>query len=239
LLTATGTYDETIANAVGCDSLVTLNLTINEPTASTLTETACGAYDFLGTLLTATGTYDETIANAVGCDSLVTLNLTIQEVPSANISQNGVVLLADDVVGAGYQWVDCDKANEPIEGQTKQQLTPTRSGNYAVEVSVDNCVAMSECILFDWVLSTSLIAETNISIFPTVTSGEIYLTSSQPMDEMQVIISSLNGTMIFHKQLPSLINEQRLFLDAADGIYVVQVIANNQLLTTQRIIKRN
>jgi hypothetical protein len=238
LLTMTGTYDETLTNAVGCDSLVTLNLTINEPTTSTLTETACGEYDFLGTLLTMTGIYDETLTNAVGCDSLVTLNLTIQEAPIAIIEQKGVVLFVDDVDGATYQWVDCDNADEPIEGEIKRQLTPPRSGNYAVEVSNDNCVVTSECILFDWVLGTSAFVEPKMNIFPTVTSGEIQLSTNQPMKDVQVIISTLNGTMIFHKQLPSL-NAQSVFINGADGIYVVQVIANNQLITTQKIIKRN
>jgi subtilisin family serine protease len=239
LLTATGTYHETLTNTVGCDSLVTLDLTIKESTTSTLTETACDTYEFLGTLLTATGTYHETLTNTVGCDSLVTLNLTINEAPIATVSQNGAVLFADELDGATYQWLDCDHGNEPIEGATKRQLTPPRSGNYAVAVSKDNCTSTSDCVLFDWVLGTAGPDQATLRVYPTITSGELLLNTNQALDRVQVVISSLNGTIVYYEQLPSLTNRHRLYIDAANGIYLIQVISDDQLISSQRIIKRN
>ena len=72
--TNTPTYIET--NAAGCDSVVTLNLTINYSNTGAETQTACDSYTWHGTTYTAstnTPTYIET--NAAGCDSVVTLNL--------------------------------------------------------------------------------------------------------------------------------------------------------------------
>ncbi len=40
-LGSTGTYTSTLINGVGCDSVVTLNLTVNHPTASSLSATIC------------------------------------------------------------------------------------------------------------------------------------------------------------------------------------------------------
>ena len=62
-----------------CDSLVTLNLTINESNEIVENVEACDSYEFDGAVLTASGQYQANFLNAAGCDSLVTLNLTIHE----------------------------------------------------------------------------------------------------------------------------------------------------------------
>ena len=85
--TSTATFDS--LNAAGCDSLTTLNLTINQPTTATVTASACGSYTWHGTTYnasTSTATFDTT--NAAGCDSLTTLHLTItaNTTPAVSIS---------------------------------------------------------------------------------------------------------------------------------------------------------
>ncbi len=85
--TNSGMYYDTIPNAVGCDSLLTLNLTINYSTADTMTVTACESYDSPSGLYnwTTSGTYYDTIPNTIGCDSLLTINLTINYTTSDSI----------------------------------------------------------------------------------------------------------------------------------------------------------
>ena len=43
-------YKDTLTNSVGCDSIVTLNLTINNNSTSTTTATACDSYNWNGTV---------------------------------------------------------------------------------------------------------------------------------------------------------------------------------------------
>jgi hypothetical protein len=75
----TATY--TLTNSAGCDSVVTLDLTINNSSLGTDIITACDSLTWIdGTTYTAsnnTATY--TLINAAGCDSVVTLDLTIYE----------------------------------------------------------------------------------------------------------------------------------------------------------------
>ncbi|MEO8150979.1 MAG: SBBP repeat-containing protein [Bacteroidia bacterium] len=75
----------TLINAAGCDSVITLNLTINQSTTSTDVIIACNTYIWIdGNTYTAnnnTATY--TLTNAAGCDSIITLNLTINPAPVA------------------------------------------------------------------------------------------------------------------------------------------------------------
>ncbi|NCW76346.1 MAG: hypothetical protein EBW13_06325, partial [Actinobacteria bacterium] len=92
-LTTSGTYMDTLTNAAGCDSVITLNLTVNQPSATTITQTICApnSYSFNGQSYNATGTYTATLTNAAGCDSVITLNLTVVDVqitqePSSSLS---------------------------------------------------------------------------------------------------------------------------------------------------------
>lgn len=78
VITESGTYHGAFTSQSGCDSLVTLNLTINEIETNTVTLTEFDSYEFNGTVLSTTGMYNATLTNQVGCDSLVTLNLTIR-----------------------------------------------------------------------------------------------------------------------------------------------------------------
>ena len=68
-------------NSAGCDSTATLNLTIDMPTISTLTISACDSYFWNGTTYNASGTYVWNGTNAVGCDSSATLVLTVNNTP--------------------------------------------------------------------------------------------------------------------------------------------------------------
>ncbi|MBQ3735201.1 MAG: right-handed parallel beta-helix repeat-containing protein, partial [Bacteroidales bacterium] len=83
----TATY--TLANAAGCDSVVTLNLTINQPTTGTDAQTACGSYTWIDgiTYTESNNTATYTLTNAAGCDSIVTLNLTIFPADSADFAE--------------------------------------------------------------------------------------------------------------------------------------------------------
>ena len=67
----------------------------------------------------------------------------------ASVTQTDVTLTADQNNGT-YQWIDCDNNNAPISGETNQSYTPTATGNYAVEVTVNGCTSVSECVLVDF-----------------------------------------------------------------------------------------
>ena len=79
-LTAAGTYSAVLQNLNGCDSTVTLNLTVNPNITSSQSITICQSalpYSWNSQLLTAAGTYATVLQNVNGCDSTVTLNLTV------------------------------------------------------------------------------------------------------------------------------------------------------------------
>ncbi|MES2593404.1 MAG: T9SS type A sorting domain-containing protein [Bacteroidota bacterium] len=76
--TSSGIYMDTIPNTDGCDSIMTIHLTVNN-TYSTLNETTCYSYTSPSGNYTwnNSGTYSDTLSNAVGCDSIITVHLLI------------------------------------------------------------------------------------------------------------------------------------------------------------------
>jgi hypothetical protein len=88
LLSIQGIYRDTLINAVGCDSVITLTLEVRPTSASSISASICDGttYNFNGSILTAQGIYRDTLTNSVGCDSVVTLNLNVRPTSATNIS---------------------------------------------------------------------------------------------------------------------------------------------------------
>jgi hypothetical protein len=75
--TSSGVYTYTTTNAIGCDNVATLNLTINNSSSSSTSVTACDSYSWNGTTYTASGIYVNNGTNVFGCPSVDSLVLTI------------------------------------------------------------------------------------------------------------------------------------------------------------------
>lgn len=85
--TTSGTYTTRIPNAAGCDSVITLNLTIRQNTSSTINQNVCASsYTLNSQTYTVSGTYTQHLTNSVGCDSAITLNLTLRQPSSSSIT---------------------------------------------------------------------------------------------------------------------------------------------------------
>ena len=78
--TTSGIYKDTLVNAGGLDSIVTLNLTINIPSFRTDTANIFGTsytWPVNNKTYTKCGIHKDTLSNKVGCDSILTLDLKL------------------------------------------------------------------------------------------------------------------------------------------------------------------
>ena len=73
---SSGIYTQTLVNAAGCDSVITLHLTINNNTGDT-TASVCNSFTWHGITYTGSATPTYIYTNSAGCDSVVTLHLFI------------------------------------------------------------------------------------------------------------------------------------------------------------------
>lgn len=90
IYTASGSYTAVIPNSQGCDSTITVDLTINNATTSTIADSGCDSLVINGMTYTFSGTYTQTLTNAAGCDSTITLTLDITPTPAMPVVQGTI-----------------------------------------------------------------------------------------------------------------------------------------------------
>ena len=81
-----GSFNTILVNAVGCDSIATLILTVNQTSSSTTNQTICNnqlPFSWNGNNYNAAGSYNVNFVNAAGCDSIATLILKVNQTTSS------------------------------------------------------------------------------------------------------------------------------------------------------------
>ncbi|HEX6427630.1 MAG TPA: gliding motility-associated C-terminal domain-containing protein, partial [Niastella sp.] len=143
---AAGTYKDTLVNSAGCDSIVTLILTVNPAVFGSQTATICTnqlPYLWNGNIYNRAGTYKDTLISAAGCDSIVTLqlNITTSTSRTENVSTcatsyklpNGVLVNASGVYTSTFtNQSGCDSI-------IVTNLTLEASPNLNINNPVPNC----------------------------------------------------------------------------------------------------
>lgn len=198
IYTSSGTYTQLYTNAVGCDSTLILNVTINSGTSSSFNASSCTPYSWNGSTYSVTGTYSQLFVNSAGCDSVVTLNLTIPVV-NAGISQSGNILTAT-ASGAVYQWLLCP-AFTAIPGATAQSYTAPGNGNYAVKVTMNGCTDTSLCKAVTGMAVNSQ-ALTVVDIFPNPGRGIFTLHYPKLSHAAGLSIYDMQGKCVWKQDLP-------------------------------------
>ena len=132
----------TLTNAAGCDSVVTLNLTINASSTGDTSAVACNYFVWHGQAYAQSGDYTYTTENVIGCDSVVTLHLTINNQITAtvdstvctNINWNGADYYTSGSYVAHLTSVDgCDSVvtlNLTVKGNATNTVNAEACGSY-------------------------------------------------------------------------------------------------------------
>ena len=84
---SSGVYKDTLLSSIGCDSIVTLNLSVKQAINESFSQKICsGDYFLFGNdKLEKSGTYQKTFQSISGCDSIVSLNLEV--IPIKTLTQ--------------------------------------------------------------------------------------------------------------------------------------------------------
>ena len=233
------TATHTIPNgaASGCDSVITLNLTINQTAQSLDIRSECDSLAWIdgNTYFSSNNTATHTISNgaANGCDSTVTLNLTINSVDTT-ITQNNNNLTANATV-ATFQWLDCDSNFAVISGDNNQLYVATSNGNYAVQVTQNGCTDTSACVSVTGVGITEL-GEVLYKVYPNPTNNIINIQFEKFDETTSYEVTSISGQRVLDGRITKRITQLDL-TNESKGIYLLKVI-NNETITTHKIIKQ-
>ncbi|MFT6923492.1 MAG: hypothetical protein ACJA1C_002507 [Crocinitomicaceae bacterium] len=224
---------QTYTNAAGCDSTVTLDLTINNSSASTDVQTACDSYVWIdgNTYTSNNNSAAQTLTNAAGCDSIVILDLTINTV---NISTTTTgVTITSDAVGVAYQWIDCSDYSEII-GETNQSFTATINGDYAVIVTENGCSDTSTCVVINSIGINENDELNNVVIYPNPNNGIIHLELGS-LSDVDIRVFSVQGKLVLEEKMINLPLHQIEF-KAPSGVYYLK-IQSEGISKTYKLIK--
>ena len=146
--TTSGTYTHTVQNAVegGCDSIYTLNLTINHSNNSQTTQTACDSYTWHGQTYTASGTYTYNGLTAEGCTDVQTLTLTIEQSGTSTVSETACDSYTWSINGTTYT----TSGNYTYSGTTAAGCVVSQTLNLTINQSTSSMVSETACDSYVW-----------------------------------------------------------------------------------------
>lgn len=237
VLTNSSVYTDTITNVSGCDSLITINLTIGNG-FGTITETACNAYTApSGQVFTSSGTYTDTITTVGGCDSVITISLQI-DLLDTSVTTLGLSLSSNDTtVGTTYQWLDCS-TGLAVVGATNQTFTPSFNGNYAVVLMQGSCMDTSACQPVFGVGFQEARLKSDWRLYPNPTSGEVVIDFGQLLSIEAIHISNSLGQVILEM---GTVHKQKINFDINEfpnGMYFVKIETSEGIVETIKLLKQ-
>lgn len=234
-----GLFNDTVLGS-SCDSIYVLNIVVNSVTQDYVTAIECDTFISVnGEAYTETGLYVDTITNVFQCDSIVETNLSILYLDLSLNQLNNIELLSNESdPSASYQWVDCHDVNTPLDGETNSNFVASELGSYACEITIGNCVQLTECIEITSLdttttdtTTTSILSfeSSDVSVYPNPSNGifNIDFNAEVSKDVSLKIINSLGQEIYFQNNL-SRKNQLDLF-QVDKGIYIVNIkgVKNN------------
>jgi hypothetical protein len=208
--TNSGTYNDTLQNISGCDSIIALVLTITPSSINTTTVSACNNYNWNGQTYTQSGVYSGTTTNCV----TETLNLTINS--STTSTQTQIAL-------DSYTW--------PLNNQTYIQ-----SGTYTT--IIPNAAGCDSVVTLNLTLNFTGINEQNgnsLTLSPNPTSSKITVKASLALIGEEYIIYDQLGKAVKSGIITSKETEIDLS-NLTEGVYLFK--AGAEMQETFKIIKQ-
>ena len=185
----------TLTNAEGCDSIVTLHLTINNSNTGEFADQMCSGvpYVYEGETFTEAGTYTVTLVNSHGCDSIVTLTLTYSNTCGGIVS--GIV--TDENTGDAIPNAKVTIGNRVTRTNAEGQYSlEVIRGLKALRVSATGYISYSRTV--DIQSDTTFNASLNSPQIHTDT--DIIIVSSYPYLEQSdsiTLSNNGNGTLVW------------------------------------------
>ena len=204
-----GVYTQTLTSVNGCDSIVTLTVSVNPTYNTELSATICEGqvYTENGFNVSEAGVYTQTLTSVNGCDSIVTLTVSVN--PTFDTTINATINAGETYAEFGF--------NESEAGTYIQNLQ--------TEFGCDSTITLVLSVN-----SSLLEAEIEeISFYPNPTKDKI--TFSQAIEKVEVI--DLTGKAILAFTNAKTINIESL----PSGAYYLR-LTNEEIQSFRKFIKQ-
>ncbi len=171
----TATHTIVGGSYLGCDSVVTLNLTIQQSVTSTVHQTACGSYTWTagnGQTYTSSTTATHTIVGGsyLGCDSIVTLNLTIRPSATSTVHQTACGSYTW-MAGNGQTYTSSTTATHTIVGGSYLGCDSIATLNLTIRLSATSTVHQTACGSYTWTAGNGQTYTSSTTVMHTIVGG--------------------------------------------------------------------
>ena len=228
--TESGSYLESLVAANGCDSIITLHLTINSGDNNAETATACDSYTWNGQTYTATGDYVYNYTSNNGCASTDTLHLTVNSSTTATETATACNY---------YAWngnVYTESGSYTTTLQTANGCDSVVTLNLTIGTVVNSTVTAIACNSYTW-NGTTYTTSGNYTHTYTAANGcdsvvNLALTINQPKNT--TVNASACGSYTWNNQNYTASGEYNYTYTAANGCdsIVTLTLTINQPATT-------
>ncbi|MDD4847591.1 MAG: T9SS type A sorting domain-containing protein [Bacteroidales bacterium] len=214
-----GTYGLTFQTVQGCDSVITLTLSVGNEYTETLHPHICEGetFEFLDSIYSESGVYTYTITSSEGCDSVFTIDLSVHP--------NQEVFLYDTVMqGEFYTENGFNLPPQTELGTFDYQL------NISTIFGCDSIVNLSLTVIENTAVVE--IESSDVQLYPNPASEMVHITSLQPI--LQIEIFDIAG-----RKVKEIVDPQ-VFVSLegmVSGIYMVRVKTNSNIVFKKLIIR--
>lgn len=228
-LTSQTVYTSVLQNVNGCDSIIETTISILSTDETTESVSICSGEDYtfpdgtVQTNITSQIVYSSLLQNVNGCDSVVETTLDVLDANS-DVTLAGGVLSADQS-GASYQWFDCN-TGDAIQGETSQSFEYTASGLYQVEIQINGCSYLSDCIEVS-VADIEQKELTEINLFPNPAESLMTITSETGIKSISIY--SADGKLVNSRKGEHAMELTLNVSGYAKGSYILYVVTDNQV----------
>ena len=237
-----GAYELVLASEEGCDSILNINLTVDETAASSLDFLLCAGDTLMveDQVFDEAGMYEVVTMAANGCDSLISINLDFApEIVVLDTMTIGVLDVPGEIL------VELLGGVEPLSylwsnGDTTQNLMTFYPGNYTLTVTDANGCMVEFSFFLPQIVSVQSdpLFSFEWLAFPNPSAGQVsFQLTNPPAADFRLIVYDVLGRKV-HESMRS--GETfELQLPAASGTYFYQLNFGQGAIFSGRLVKQD
>ncbi|ASB48912.1 HYR-like domain-containing protein [Alkalitalea saponilacus] len=182
------------------------------------------------------GTYQVEVTDGYGC--LKNSSFAISEPLPINtdVQLEGNVLKALNINADGYRWFNCNFPEIPVANSEEIEFVALQYGEYAVEITVGNCTAVSDCISYFSTFAGEQIVG-SMQLIPNPSNGVATLSTDSSREIISIQIYSQSGSLV--REYRGL-SESLVEIDISDqsgGVYIIEVLYSDDREVIKMIIR--
>jgi PKD repeat protein len=141
------------------------------------------------------------------------------EIDNTVTLQDYPLLLIANQTNATYQWIDCTNGDIPITGATSSSYEPTVNGDYAVQITQNECTVTSDCITIGTVSVADYAIKQLVHLYPNPVNDVLQIEADVPVF---IRLYNINGMLV--REMSSSIGTESINLsELSSGLYFAKV----------------